>query len=57
VSGVVRDAADAPERRTGNDSTSVRSVLDAAVGCEAFTLRTLRAVRGRSFERHAGAAQ
>jgi mannose-6-phosphate isomerase-like protein (cupin superfamily) len=57
MSGVVRDSSAVAERRRGNDSTAVRSVLDAAVGCEAFTLRTLRAVCGRSFERHAGAAQ
>lgn len=57
MSGIVRDSFAVPERRSGNDSTAVRSVLDAAVGCEAFTLRTLRAVRGRSFERRTGAAQ
>jgi len=57
MSDVVRDASAVPEQRTGNDSTAVRCVLDAAVGCEAFTLRTLRAVRGRSFERRTGAAQ
>ena len=55
--GVVRDSAAVAEQRTGNDSIAVRSVLDATVGCEAFTLRTLRAVRGRSFERATGASE
>src|ERR1700722_13952494 len=57
MNGVVRDGTAVPELRTGNDSTAVRCVLDAAVGCGLFTLRTLRAVRGRSFERQAGDAQ
>lgn len=49
-SGVVRDALDVPERRTGNDALAVRDVIDAGDGCAPFTLRVLRAVRGRSFE-------
>jgi mannose-6-phosphate isomerase-like protein (cupin superfamily) len=57
MNGLVRDGAEVPEQRIGNDSTAVCELLDATVGCSAFTLRTLRAVRGRSFERHAGAAQ
>jgi len=56
VSGVVRDARDAPERRIGNDSMAVRDVIDASVGCAPFTLRVLRAMRGRSFERATGLA-
>jgi mannose-6-phosphate isomerase-like protein (cupin superfamily) len=57
MSGIVRDSRTLPERRVGNDSTAVREVLDAAVGCSAFAMRTLRAVRGRSFERAVGANQ
>jgi mannose-6-phosphate isomerase-like protein (cupin superfamily) len=57
VNGIVRDAEQVPEHRSGNDSTSARELLDATVGCTAFTMRTLRAVRGRSFERGTGEAQ
>jgi mannose-6-phosphate isomerase-like protein (cupin superfamily) len=56
VSGIVRHADDAPERRTGNDSAAVRDVIDATDGCELFTLRTLRAVAGRSMARHTGSS-
>jgi mannose-6-phosphate isomerase-like protein (cupin superfamily) len=56
VSGLVRDAADAPERRTGNDATAIREVIDAGDGCELFSLRVLRAVAGRSAERDTGQA-
>ena len=57
MTGVVRDAVDAPEERVGNDSTSVRQVIDASLGCAPFTVRVLRAVHGRSFARHAGEAE
>jgi mannose-6-phosphate isomerase-like protein (cupin superfamily) len=57
MNGVVRDTADAPEQRVGNDAVAVRDVIDASVGCEAFSLRVLRAVRGRSFERVTGAGE
>jgi mannose-6-phosphate isomerase-like protein (cupin superfamily) len=57
MSGVVRDAADVPEKRVGNDSVAVREVIDATVGCAPFTLRVLRAMRGRSFERTTGLAE
>jgi mannose-6-phosphate isomerase-like protein (cupin superfamily) len=57
VSGLVRDAAAAPERRVGNDAVAVREVIGAAVGCEPFSLRVLRAMRGRSFERTTGDAE
>ena len=56
VSGLVRDACDAPESRAGNDAMAVREVIDASVGCTPFTLRVLRSVRGRSFERLTGTA-
>ena len=51
MSGLVRDAFDAPERRAGNDATAVREVINAEHGCELFSLRLLRAVTGRSAER------
>ncbi len=54
MSGLVRDASDAPERRAGNDATAVRDVIDAAHGCTLFSLALLRAVRGRSAERQCG---
>lgn len=57
MSGVVRDAHDAPERRVGNDAIAVREVIDAHVGCAPFSLSLLRAVRGRSFERRTGLAE
>ena len=57
MSGLVRDAHDAPERRVGNDATSVREVIDAASGCGPFSLRVLRSVTGRSAERATGAAE
>jgi len=57
MNGLVRDAHDVPERRVGNDATSVREVIDASNGCEPFSLRVLRCVTGRSFERTAGAAE
>jgi mannose-6-phosphate isomerase-like protein (cupin superfamily) len=53
-SGLVRDCADAPERRSGNDATAVREVIGSGEGCELFTLRVLRTVAGRSFERSTG---
>jgi mannose-6-phosphate isomerase-like protein (cupin superfamily) len=56
VSGLVRHASEAPERRTGNDAAAVREVIDASDGCELFTLRTLRAVAGRSAQRATGEA-
>jgi len=57
VTGLVRDAGDAPEHRVGNDAMAVREVLGASVGCAPFTLRVLRSVRGRSFERASGDAE
>jgi mannose-6-phosphate isomerase-like protein (cupin superfamily) len=54
VSGLVRHASDAPERRTGNDSAAVRDVIDQTHGCERFSLRLVRAVAGRTAERRAG---
>ncbi|MGD1051059.1 MAG: cupin domain-containing protein [Solirubrobacteraceae bacterium] len=54
MSGLVRDCADAPERRIGNDATAVREVIGSADGCDLFTLRVLRTVAGRSFERSSG---
>jgi mannose-6-phosphate isomerase-like protein (cupin superfamily) len=57
VSGLVRDAYDAPERRAGNDAAAVREVIDAAHGCPLFSLALLRAVRGRSAERRCGATE
>jgi quercetin dioxygenase-like cupin family protein len=57
VSGLVRDATEAPERRVGNDAVAVREVIGAADGCEVFSLHVLRAVRGRSFERATGDAE
>jgi len=56
VSGLVRDAADAPERRTGNDATAVREVIDSSNGCELFSLRLLRTVAGRGAQRATGDA-
>jgi mannose-6-phosphate isomerase-like protein (cupin superfamily) len=56
VSGVVRDAHDAPERRVGNDAMAVREMIDASVGCAPFSLALLRVVRGRGFERRTGLA-
>ena len=56
MSGLVRHAADAPERRTGNDAAALRDVIDAAHGCELFTLRQLRVVTGRSAARSTGEA-
>jgi mannose-6-phosphate isomerase-like protein (cupin superfamily) len=56
MSGLVRDCADAPERRIGNDATAVREVIGSADGCDLFTLRVLRTVAGRSFERSSGEA-
>ncbi len=56
VSGLVRHASKAPERRTGNDAAAVRDVIDSSDGCELFTLRLLRTVAGRSFERATGEA-
>ena len=55
-SGLVRDCADAPERRIGNDATAVREVIGSSDGCDLFTLRVLRTVAGRSFERSTGEA-
>lgn len=57
MTGIVRDARALPERRVGNDAIAVREVLDASVGCAPFTLRVLRSVRGRSFERVTGSAE
>jgi mannose-6-phosphate isomerase-like protein (cupin superfamily) len=56
VSGIVRQASDAPERRSANGATAVREVIDSSNGCELFSLRLLRAVAGRSFERATGEA-
>jgi mannose-6-phosphate isomerase-like protein (cupin superfamily) len=56
MSGLVRDCADAPELRSGNDAVAVRDVIDASNGCEEFSLRMLRAVVGRSAQRETGAA-
>ncbi len=55
-SGLVRDSADAPERRRGNDAMAVREVIGPGEGCELFTMRVLRTVAGRSFERSTGEA-
>ena len=57
MSGLVRDAHAVAEHRVGNDATSVREVIDAADGCEPFTLRVLRAVTGRSMERTTDGAE
>jgi mannose-6-phosphate isomerase-like protein (cupin superfamily) len=54
VSGLVRHATDAPERRAGNDSAAVRDILGESEGCNLFTLRVLRAVTGASAERATG---
>ena len=54
VSGTVRDAADAPERRAGNDAAAVRDVLGESEGCALFTMRVLRVVTGRSAQRATG---
>jgi mannose-6-phosphate isomerase-like protein (cupin superfamily) len=56
MSGAVRHASVAPEQRVGNDSAAVREVLGRDIGCEAFTLRVVRCVRGRSMRRETGAA-
>jgi len=55
-SGLVRDAAEAPERRRGNDATAVREVIGSSESRELFTMRVLRTVAGRSFERSTGEA-
>ena len=57
MSGLVRNSADAPERRLGNDATAVRDVVGESDGCELFTLRTLRTVVGHGIARETGAAQ
>jgi mannose-6-phosphate isomerase-like protein (cupin superfamily) len=57
VSGSVRHASQAPERRVGNDSLALRELIDSADGCELFTLRLLRCVAGRSAQRDSGEAQ
>jgi mannose-6-phosphate isomerase-like protein (cupin superfamily) len=51
LSGLVRHATDAAERRTGNDAAAVRDVIDETHGCELFSLRLLRVVTGRSAAR------
>ncbi len=56
MSGLVRHASDAPERRSANDAVAVRDVIDATHGCELFSLRLLRAVTGRSAARATGEA-
>jgi mannose-6-phosphate isomerase-like protein (cupin superfamily) len=56
LSGVVRDARDAPERRTGNDATAVREIIDASHGCLSFSLRLVRTLAGRGAERLTGPA-
>ena len=56
LSGLVRHASQAPERRNGNDAVAVRDVIDSSCGCELFTLRLLRVVAGRSFEQATGEA-
>jgi mannose-6-phosphate isomerase-like protein (cupin superfamily) len=55
--GLVRNSADAPERRLGNDATAVRDVIGESDGCELFTLRTLRTVVGHGIARETGSAQ
>jgi mannose-6-phosphate isomerase-like protein (cupin superfamily) len=55
VSGLIRDAATAPERRVGNDAVADREVIGSADGCAPFSLRVVRCVRGRSFERRTDA--
>ncbi|HEY7967977.1 MAG TPA: cupin domain-containing protein [Solirubrobacteraceae bacterium] len=55
MSGLVRNSADAPERRLGNDATAVRDVIGEADGCELFTLRTLRTVVGHGIARETAA--
>jgi mannose-6-phosphate isomerase-like protein (cupin superfamily) len=57
MSGLVRDCAEVHERRIGNDATAVREVLDSSHGCELFTLRLLRTVRGHGIARDSGAAE
>jgi mannose-6-phosphate isomerase-like protein (cupin superfamily) len=57
MTGLVRDCAEIPERRVGNDATAVREVLDASHGCELFTLRLLRTVRGHGIARDSGAPE
>jgi mannose-6-phosphate isomerase-like protein (cupin superfamily) len=56
MNGCVRHASAVPEERVGNDSAASREVLGADVGCEAFTLRTVRCVRGRSMRRESRAS-
>jgi mannose-6-phosphate isomerase-like protein (cupin superfamily) len=51
MSGLVRDAATVADRRVGNDAIAEREVIGSADGCAPFSLRVLRCVRGRSFER------
>ena len=51
VTGLVRDAATVADRRVGNDAIAEREVIGSADGCAPFSLRVLRCVRGRSFER------
>jgi mannose-6-phosphate isomerase-like protein (cupin superfamily) len=41
MNGVVRDTEEALERRAGNDAVAIRDVIDASVGCAAFSLRVL----------------
>jgi mannose-6-phosphate isomerase-like protein (cupin superfamily) len=57
MSGLVRDASDAPEERQAGDTACVREVIGAAVGCEQFSLRLLRAQPGRSAARATGATE
>jgi mannose-6-phosphate isomerase-like protein (cupin superfamily) len=57
MSGLVRDATDAPERRAASDALAVREVIDDSVGCAQFSLRLLRAEPGCAAARDTGAAE
>jgi mannose-6-phosphate isomerase-like protein (cupin superfamily) len=56
VSGLVRHASQAPERRIGDDAGGLREVLDASNGCELFSLGLLRAVAGSPAQRTSAGA-
>lgn len=56
MSGLVRHASQAPERRIGDDAGGLREVLDASNGCELFSLGLLRAVAGSPAQRTSGGA-
>lgn len=57
MTGLVRDAPDAVERRVGNDATAVREVIGSDDGCGLFTLSMLRTVTGRSAARDTASAE